>query len=126
MAEVGASGVGDSVALEATRGLVGDRSFNEPGLDQRLDLALECARLVRNAQRVHDLCPACCRRLDLTENSQLIRRQSGSQCAWRSVLVLRLSASSCAPTLEGLWLGTWIVTRTRSTTSSIVGSGKPA
>lgn len=49
-AEIGASGVGDSVALEAARGLVGDRSFNEPCIDQGLEVAAYVACLVTQSQ----------------------------------------------------------------------------
>ena len=44
------SGVGDSVALEATRGLVRDRSFNEPCIDQGIEVATYIACLVTQSQ----------------------------------------------------------------------------
>ena len=48
--EIGASGVGDSVALKAARGLVGDRSFNEPCIDQGIEVAAYVACLVTQSQ----------------------------------------------------------------------------
>lgn len=50
MAEVGASSVGDSVVLEAARGLVGDRSFDEPCIDQGIEVAAYVACLVAQPQ----------------------------------------------------------------------------
>ena len=47
---IGASGVGDSVALEATPGFVGDRSFNEPCIDQGIEVAAYVACLVTQSQ----------------------------------------------------------------------------
>ena len=47
---IGASSVGDSVALEATPGFVGDRSFNEPCIDQGLEVAAYVACLVTQSQ----------------------------------------------------------------------------
>ena len=47
---IGASGVGDSVALEATPGFVGDRSFNEPCIDQGIEMAAYVACLVAQPQ----------------------------------------------------------------------------
>lgn len=50
MAEVGASSVGDSVTLETACGLVGDRSFNEPCIDQGIEVAAYIACLVTQSQ----------------------------------------------------------------------------
>ena len=50
MAEVGASSVGDSVALEAAPGFIGDRSFDESCIDQGIEMAAHVARLVAQPQ----------------------------------------------------------------------------
>jgi hypothetical protein len=49
-AEIGASGVGDSVALEATGGLVRDRSFHKPCFDQGVEVAAHVSCLVAQPQ----------------------------------------------------------------------------
>ena len=47
---IGASGLSDSVALETARGLVRDRSFNEPCIDQGIEVAAYIACLVTQSQ----------------------------------------------------------------------------